>query len=354
MTNAESKILAAIAELERDDIDDLVDIQMQQTPSGYDHNVNQPTCWQCGEDRHELPIKQRMQEIRRLWHSSIHCFEDARRERRVPPEVTAELDAYRYDQDDSPVLCPGSDFIGPLADRWQIATATQWQVRHQAITEFLGSDPGYEELRGFAEHGYYTGPANYIGHFFVGLPLPENIADDESLWVSMPFGPGATPKTRGGALGFDLCALIDAQVAADFAETHRQMIDAMLAPFGGLVLAPWWQQAYDGHDSPSAVVVPVVTSEPAHGLWQMSVPTWDSDAFTSTMTGFTETFTAASAGINEAFRQMGAALQAAAPALRELAEAVDPEPQDSGHRRRSRQQPPMWTQDFSRRGRGRR
>lgn len=37
-----------------DEIDALVDEQLQQTPSGYDHNVNQPRC-RCGGEWHGLP-----------------------------------------------------------------------------------------------------------------------------------------------------------------------------------------------------------------------------------------------------------------------------------------------------------
>lgn len=96
-----------------DEIDALVDWQLDQHErrSGYDYNVNQAKCphsW-CGEDWHSLPIKQRMREIRRLWQSTVSIYED---EPRVPEYVAAELDAYRYDQDDSAIICPGSAFEG--------------------------------------------------------------------------------------------------------------------------------------------------------------------------------------------------------------------------------------------------
>lgn len=96
-----------------DEIDALVDWQLDQYEhrSDYDYNVNQAKCphsW-CGEDWHSLPIKQRMREIRRLWHSTVAYYED---QPRVPEHVTAELDAYRYDQDDSAIICPGSAFEG--------------------------------------------------------------------------------------------------------------------------------------------------------------------------------------------------------------------------------------------------
>ncbi|MBF6326482.1 hypothetical protein IU451_28700 [Nocardia cyriacigeorgica] len=96
-----------------DEIDALVDWQLDQYErrSGYDFNVNQAECphsW-CGEDWHSLPIKQRMREIRRLWQRTVVYYGD---QQRVPEHVTAELDAYRYDQDDSAIICPGSAFEG--------------------------------------------------------------------------------------------------------------------------------------------------------------------------------------------------------------------------------------------------
>ncbi|WP_052314097.1 hypothetical protein [Nocardia thailandica] len=78
-----------------DEIDELVDWQMSQydNRSGYDHNVNQTTCphpW-CHADWHGLAITRRMQLMRRLGY--------------VDPE-------YRYADDTSPVVCPGSTFDG--------------------------------------------------------------------------------------------------------------------------------------------------------------------------------------------------------------------------------------------------
>ncbi|MFD3594371.1 hypothetical protein ACFWU5_16730 [Nocardia sp. NPDC058640] len=78
-----------------DAIDELVDWQMSQhgQRSGYDHNVNQATCphaW-CDADWHGLAITRRMQQMRRRGL--------------VDPE-------YVYADDDSDVLCPGSEFAG--------------------------------------------------------------------------------------------------------------------------------------------------------------------------------------------------------------------------------------------------
>lgn len=78
-----------------DAIDALVDEQLDRygSRSGYDHNVNQPQCPHCGETWHGLPITQRMAAMRLS--------------QRVDPD-------YDYRLDDSPVLCPGSTFIGPM------------------------------------------------------------------------------------------------------------------------------------------------------------------------------------------------------------------------------------------------
>lgn len=94
-----------------DAIDELVDWQLAKEPSGWDHNINQARCphWWCDADFHPLPIKQRMREIRQLWRSAVAYYED---EERVPEQVVAELDEYRYDIDESPVICPGSLFEG--------------------------------------------------------------------------------------------------------------------------------------------------------------------------------------------------------------------------------------------------
>ncbi len=78
-----------------DAIDELVDWQMSnyENRSGYDRNVNQVDCphpW-CREPWHGLAITTRMREMR--WGGQVDP-------------------AYRYADDDSDVLCPGSEFDG--------------------------------------------------------------------------------------------------------------------------------------------------------------------------------------------------------------------------------------------------
>lgn len=78
-----------------DRIDELVDAQLANydNRSGYDRNINQDKCWHCGGEWHGLAITQKILTMR----ASRMYSED-----------------YKYADDDSPVICPGSDFIGPL------------------------------------------------------------------------------------------------------------------------------------------------------------------------------------------------------------------------------------------------
>ncbi|WP_058037058.1 hypothetical protein [Rhodococcus sp. KB6] len=85
-----------------DEIDALVDEQLSgyHDRSGYDYNVNQQKCWHCGREWHGLQITTRMEGMRRVrWYD----------------------ENYRYAEDDSQILCPGSHFIGPWATKSQLA-----------------------------------------------------------------------------------------------------------------------------------------------------------------------------------------------------------------------------------------
>lgn len=85
-----------------DRIDELVDDQLANydSRSGYDHNINQDKCGHCGGDWHGLAITQKIMAMR----------------------VTRSYNEdYGYAADDSPIICPGSDFIGPLSKRAETA-----------------------------------------------------------------------------------------------------------------------------------------------------------------------------------------------------------------------------------------
>jgi hypothetical protein len=86
-----------------DQIDELVNDQLANYPqrSGYDFPVNQEKCGHCGREWHGLKITERMEEMRRL-----RRFDES----------------YRYADDDSEVLCEGSEFIGPMKCSGRVMT----------------------------------------------------------------------------------------------------------------------------------------------------------------------------------------------------------------------------------------
>ncbi|QDF17523.1 hypothetical protein SEA_PHROSTEDPHLAKE_80 [Gordonia phage PhrostedPhlake] len=90
-----------------DDIDALIDSQLDagEPIGGYDYNdPDYPKCWHCGRDWHGLPITERMNEMR--WRGEMD------------PD-------YRYADDTSRVVCPGSEFIGPLPENQLTASVCQ-------------------------------------------------------------------------------------------------------------------------------------------------------------------------------------------------------------------------------------
>ncbi|KXO92934.1 Uncharacterised protein (plasmid) [Tsukamurella tyrosinosolvens] len=93
------RVLAAIdVAMEEQSIDDLVDWQLSKHDerSGYDWNVNQPTCGHCGRDEHHLAITERIERMR----------------------LRGEFEPdYTYAEDDSAILCPGSFVPGPAGFR---------------------------------------------------------------------------------------------------------------------------------------------------------------------------------------------------------------------------------------------
>ncbi|MFE3572382.1 hypothetical protein ACFXON_23455, partial [Bacillus subtilis] len=125
-----------------DAIDELVDEQLAgfDNRSGWDHDVNQDVCphkW-CSEPWHGLAIAARMREMRRLHRSTVAYYED---EPRVSEETAAALDAYRYDEDDSEIICPGSTFEGeftPVTPPSPPATVRVWSNEGWEDWESIG------------------------------------------------------------------------------------------------------------------------------------------------------------------------------------------------------------------------
>jgi len=74
-----------------DDIDALVDWQLEQEASGYDHNINQVLC-RCGRDWHGIPVTRAIERMRQAG------FMDP---------------GYVFADDCSDVLCVGSSTAGP-------------------------------------------------------------------------------------------------------------------------------------------------------------------------------------------------------------------------------------------------
>ncbi|MDV6277991.1 hypothetical protein R3Q06_31395 [Rhodococcus erythropolis] len=116
-----------------DDIDALVDEQLSgyHDRSGYDYNVNQDRCHHCEREWHGLKI------IARIESMAAHVSYD---------------EDYRYADDDSEVLCPGSSFIRPWATKLQIQA-----IRTARLVGGVPSVP-YTRMREHGDHGIESAP----------------------------------------------------------------------------------------------------------------------------------------------------------------------------------------------------
>ncbi|QMU19021.1 hypothetical protein [Gordonia rubripertincta] len=109
-----------------DEIDALIDAQLDagEPIGGYDYDDPAfPTCGHCGGSWHGLPITERMEQMR--WRGEMD------------PD-------YRYRDDDSRVICPGSEFIGPLPAPQPIAGCDCWpcqRLRQQRAVREGGFAP---------------------------------------------------------------------------------------------------------------------------------------------------------------------------------------------------------------------
>lgn len=113
------------------DIDALIDEQLEagEPINGYDYGDPQhPKCSHCHRDWHGLAITERIERLRDDWQraqnrNSFGCgcfvcvsvFGDREVDQDALDAAARALDEYRYATDDSEILCPGSDFIGPWA-----------------------------------------------------------------------------------------------------------------------------------------------------------------------------------------------------------------------------------------------
>ncbi|AMS03152.1 DNA binding protein [Gordonia phage Obliviate] len=97
-----------------DDIDALIDEQLAAGESGQARRAADADrrCGHCGRAWHGLAITTRMEEMRREYLTNV-VLARMRGEEYEYAE-SAILGDYRHADDDSTVLCPGSEFIGPL------------------------------------------------------------------------------------------------------------------------------------------------------------------------------------------------------------------------------------------------
>lgn len=99
-----------------DEIDALIDDQLAQGEGAAQTRADDADrpCGHCGDDWHGLPITERIEEMRIEYGRRVGMA----RARGEEPEYadSAIIDGYRYADDDSPVLCPGSEFIGALTE----------------------------------------------------------------------------------------------------------------------------------------------------------------------------------------------------------------------------------------------
>lgn len=99
MSTETDRVIASIDRaLTSDEITDIVDEQLARYDqrTGYDYSVSQPRCAHCGADEHHLAITERIDDMRR-WG----MYDEA----------------YRYDEDMSRIVCPGSFVPGPVGFR---------------------------------------------------------------------------------------------------------------------------------------------------------------------------------------------------------------------------------------------
>lgn len=154
----DSTIAAIDRALSDGEIDDLVDYQLSRyhERSGYDHDVNQPgPCGHCGRPEHGLAITRRIESMR--WQG----FYD---------------EDYRYDTDDSEVLCPGSSTPGPVGFRnaWGHSDHVHWALS-------VGGEP-FTLARGGYIRPYVSG-SDSVQVMFTPGPLGEWVIPQPNMWA---------------------------------------------------------------------------------------------------------------------------------------------------------------------------
>ena len=145
-----------------DDIDALVDEQMRggEPRNGFDYgDPNNPKCWHCGDDWHGLAITERMRSMR------YRLVVD---------------DDYRYDEDDSPVICPGSRFIGPRAPT---AAERRIQTLSSTFVEMAASFDDLFDMSSWQSLGYIDSDGPTFSPEFADGGLVSGWSMGSSTWT---------------------------------------------------------------------------------------------------------------------------------------------------------------------------
>jgi hypothetical protein len=164
-----------------DRIDQLVDEQMAggEPRQGYDFNDPQyPRCPHCERHWHGLPITERIAQM-----YSFGAFDDE----------------YRVDQDDTPVLCHGSEFIGPMPSppvpgwrsRWRSGTPVPWLddligATEAYVCEALGAATGIRTSTRMS--GLLEWPAPYLPVSIRGYTWLPGDGEPENRLLPVPVG----------------------------------------------------------------------------------------------------------------------------------------------------------------------
>ena len=141
-----------------DRIDQLVDESMAggEPRQGYDYGDPQyPKCWHCQRAWHGLPVTER---IAAMYSRGV--FDED----------------YRVDADDSPVLCEGSEFIGP--------------TRGQLVgCQYMGARPSWLD-------GILSATIDYLGGA-LGITVTSEPFLDPAIWSTSPGSLSIHPYTTG-------------------------------------------------------------------------------------------------------------------------------------------------------------
>ncbi|WP_155288353.1 hypothetical protein [Rhodococcoides fascians] len=267
-----------------DRIDALVDEQLANydNRSGYDHDVNQERC-RCGRDWHGLPITKRIDGMRSF----------------------GEFDpGYVYAEDDSPVMCVGSNTPGP----WR--QVGMWQLPDYPFDDMGWLDDSMARTFSSSAVTSYMNRIRERMDSDFQMPGRHEIADGRPYMVDRDF-----QLARGEQVGWDNG---DGVVHLGRVESHEP----------------------DGHGGWTITVGP----DPAQVAAALPSAREMIHAAITFFDGITESVTTAAEAIRSGFAGLGAQLDAE-PDTRTPQQRALPRPSTT---------PPMWANDVTRSRRPRR